>query len=488
MNIIWWIRRDLRLADNAALAAALENLTIERGVLIPVFIIDPILIQSMYTGAERLDFMFAGLRLLAADLTSRGSRLLIREGNPLEELGRLLVETDSVRIFAEADHSPYARRRDGFIAERLPLSLVGSPLVFPPDIVLKPDRTPYTVFTPFSKAWKSLPLPGLPRPTPDALPKLALEELPGCLAQKTDSRGMFRRQMPNEQASFSLFPPGESRAISRLRIFTQGSDAPIYRYQETHDLFDGDHTSRLSPYLRFGMLSARQVAYAAFQAVDTAPDVEARHSAETWLNELIWREFFVNILYYFPHVLRQSFRPELRQIAWENNQLYFDAWRVGRTGYPVVDAAMRQLIDTGWMHNRARMIAASFLVKDLLIDWRWGERWFMQHLLDGDPAANNGGWQWIAGTGTDAVPYFRVFNPITQGLKFDPQGAYVRRWVPELAHVPDEYIHEPWRMSGDIQETSGCLIGTDYPAPIVDHATARQRTLQVYQLARNSAS
>jgi deoxyribodipyrimidine photo-lyase len=223
---------------------------------------------------------------------------------------------------------------------------------------------------------------------------------------------------------------------------------------------------------------------AALEAIAAAPDAEASKGAETWLNELIWREFYVHILYHFPHVLQQSFRTNLRAIPWENDGEAFAAWCEGQTGYPVVDAAMRQLVETGWMHNRARMIVASFLVKDLLIDWRWGEHYFMQQLVDGDSASNNGGWQWTAGTGTDAAPYFRIFNPVLQGKKHDPQGAYVRRWVPALAQVPDRFIHQPWKIPSDVQQKAGCIIGQDYPAPIVDHAWARERTLAAYAQAR----
>jgi deoxyribodipyrimidine photo-lyase len=215
-----------------------------------------------------------------------------------------------------------------------------------------------------------------------------------------------------------------------------------------------------------------------------APDEDALKGVQTWLNELIWREFYVSILYHFTHVLDRSFRPNLRDIRWENDEASFAAWCAGHTGYPIVDAAMRPLVETGWMHNRARMIVASFLVKDLLIDWRWGERTFMQHLIDGDPAANNGGWQWTAGTGTDAAPYFRIFNPVLQGKRHDPQGAYVRRWVTELAGVPNRYIHAPWEMDAETQRASRCVIGRDYPAPIVDHRLARERTLEAYRSAR----
>jgi deoxyribodipyrimidine photo-lyase len=232
-----------------------------------------------------------------------------------------------------------------------------------------------------------------------------------------------------------------------------------------------------------GMISARQAVATAWTAIEAAPDPAAERSAETWLNELIWREFYVHILAHFPHVRRMAFREGLRDVPWRNDRTEFEAWCAGRTGYPVVDAAMRQLVQTGWLHNRARMIVASFLSKDLLIDWRWGERFFMRHLLDGDPAANNGGWQWTAGTGTDAAPYFRVFNPVLQGMKFDPEGAYVRRWVPELAAIPAAHIHAPWMLTAAEQQRSGCVIGRDYPAPIVDHGLARQRALAAYGAA-----
>jgi deoxyribodipyrimidine photo-lyase len=280
------------------------------------------------------------------------------------------------------------------------------------------------------------------------------------------------------------FSPGEAEASRRLSTFVEGDNPPVYGYADGRNRLDVTGTSGLSPYLRFGMISARQAVLAALAAIDAAPHAQARQGAEKWLNELIWREFYVDILYHFPHVRGASFRPAYDEIPWENDETVFLAWCRGRTGYPVVDAAMRRLILTGWMHNRARMIAASFLVKDLLVDWRWGERWFMQHLVDGDPAANNGGWQWTAGTGVDAAPYFRIFNPVTQGQKFDPQGAFVRRWLPELSHVPDRFIHQPWTMPVEEQRKAGCSIGEDYPTPIVDHAWAREQVLSAYAHAR----
>jgi len=242
---------------------------------------------------------------------------------------------------------------------------------------------------------------------------------------------------------------------------------------------DLEATSALSPYIRFGVLSMRTAVAAALLAQARASSEEARESAETWLNELIWREFYIQILHHFPDVSRGPFRGEYAGIQWRNRADEFERWKEGQTGVPVVDAGMRQLRRTGWMHNRARMITASYLVKDLLIDWRWGERWFMQNLLDGDASANNGGWQWTAGTGTDAAPYFRIFNPVLQGKRFDPKGDYVRRWVPELAHLPADAIHAPWERG---------LSGPGYPArPIQDHAAAIRQTRQAYGTARERA-
>lgn len=466
---IWWVRRDLRLTDNQALAAALGH----ADEVIPVFILDPTLLASTYVGSKRMAFLLEGLRRLDSGLRACGSRLILREGDPREELAALRAETGTSVVFAEEDISPYARHRDARVAKDLPLHLVSGLTVHPAGAVLKADGTPFTVFTPFSRAWKALPLPGAREvlAAPDQIP--------------TPS-GLSSQSLPTEPVLSAdvSFSPGESEALRRLRSFVDGDSPPIYDYAEGRNRLDMVGTSGLSPYLRFGMISARQVIVAALAAIDAAPNDPARKGSETWLNELIWREFYIAILYHFPRVRRNSFRPEYDKIRWENDEDAFLAWCEGRTGYPVVDAAMRQLAQTGWMHNRARMIVASFLVKDLLIDWRWGERWFMQHLVDGDPAANNGGWQWTAGTGTDAAPYFRIFNPALQGQKYDPQGTYVRLWVPELAHVPDRFIHRPWTMDLESQREAGCYIGPDYPAPIVDRAWARTRALAAYDQAK----
>jgi deoxyribodipyrimidine photo-lyase len=460
---IWWIRRDLRLADNPALRAALAH----GDQVIPLFILDPYFDRAATAGSKRLAFLYGGLRSLHNDLMARGGRLIVRRGEPLAVLTQLVQETAAGAIFAEADGSPYARRRDAAAAQHLPLTLLEGLTAHPPGAVVKADGTPYTVFTPFSKAWKAFPLRGELAPAPHRVPTptgIASEPIPDT------------PELPGSVP----FPPGETEAWRRLAAFALARQAPIGQYAADRNRMDLTGTSQLSPYLRFGMLSAARAVDAAQQAQREASNETARRGAETWLNELIWREFYLAILYHFPNVLAEAFQAKLRHIPWDNDTDAFAAWCAGRTGYPVVDAAMRQLEQTGWMHNRARMIVASFLVKDLLIDWRWGERWFMQHLVDGDPAANNGGWQWTAGVGTDAAPYFRIFNPVMQGQKFDPQGDYVRLWVPELARVPVRFIHEPWQMPAAEQRTAGCVPGRDYPLPIVDHHAARQRTLTAY--------
>jgi len=465
MTAIWWIRRDLRLTDNLALQSALE---VE--AVIPVFILDPPLLSR--PAPKRQAFLFNGLRALDAALRQRGSYLVVRRGVPLETLRKLLAETSASTIIAEEDYTPYARQRDAKIARELPLQLVIGQVVQHPEFIKKADGAPYTVYTPYSKKWKSM----LPEhmdiiPVPEHIPTPA---------------GIQIESIPDAPVS-DLFPAGEAEASHRLDKFVSEK---IHAYAENRNRMDLDGTSSLSPYIRFGMIGLRQAVHSAQQAISAALNrgtrngsqskgsaggVESRKGAEVWLNELIWREFYIQILYHFPHVGKTSFNPSLANIPWRNDVSEFDAWTQGQTGYPVVDAAMRQLRETGWMHNRARMIVASFLVKDLLINWQWGERWFMENLLDGDPAANNGGWQWTAGTGTDAAPYFRIFNPILQSKKFDPNGNYIRKWVPVLAHLTSDAIHAPWKKN---------ITVPGYPKLIADHRMARERTLEAYKLSK----
>ena len=475
-SAIWWIRRDLRLVDNQALNSALKRAE----NILPLYILNDRLLRSAYVGEKRLSFLFSRLKDLDRNLRMKGSYLILRQGDSLEVLNELIRTYDVGEIYAEPDYSPYAMHRDQRISKQLPINWIGSPVMRPPGTVIKGNGDPYVVYTPFSKVWKSLPTPSLEQKffTPDHIPT----------TESVESLGIPEPIEPNIIESF---PPGEDEALSRLFEFTNTlghenypCDAQIYEYSTSRNRPDLNSTSKLSPYLRFGMLSARQAVAAAYLAIRRAKSNEAIKAAEAWLNELIWREFYVHILYHFPNVRKGNFR--MKEIKWENDDEKFEAWCAGKTGYPVVDAAMRQLKAIGWMHNRTRMIAASFLTKDLLIDWRWGEKWFMQHLVDGDPAANNGGWQWTAGTGTDAAPYFRIFNPISQSKRHDPNGNFIREWVPELRNLPEEYLHEPWQLSDEEQRQCGVVIGRDYPAPIVDHALARERALIVYGEGKSS--
>jgi deoxyribodipyrimidine photo-lyase len=446
MTSIWWIRRDLRLMDNAALHAALEA-----GPVIPVFIMDPAFSR---TSSRRKDFLHEGLHALNRDLRSRNSYLVIRKGHPVDVLKQLVAETSASVIVAEEDFTLYARKRDLEVAHQLPLRLVPGQTVHHPTAVLKADGKPYTVFTPYSKVWKA-----------KLTPNLKLYPAP---AEIKTPVGIKTELLPAFKASPS-FPAGEREALVRLEEFLYSK---IYSYGEDRNRMDLNGTSSLSPYLHFGMLGLRQAAHGALQAIGQ----KRSDGPDAWLNELIWREFYIQILFHFPHVSRASFNPALAHIPWRNDESEFQAWKDGCTGVPIVDAAMRQLKEIGWMHNRARMIVASYLVKDLLIDWRWGEAYFMEQLLDGDQAANNGGWQWVAGTGTDAAPYFRIFNPVLQSKKFDPNGEYIRRWVPELRGVDAKDIHTPWEKGIQVKA---------YPErPIVERD--KERTLQAYIFSKES--
>ncbi len=471
---IWWIRRDVRLSDNQALHAALAS----SQQVVPLFVLDPALLNSAYSSVRRTAFLIGGLQKLNERLESLGSRLIVRRGNPTEIIPALSSELDGAEVFAERDYSPYAAARDGALLKHadLSLTLIEGASVQPVGSVLKDDGTPYTVFTPYSRRWRQKP----PVESHELLP------VPDSLVPPPDLHSEIWPGFP-PQTEHERFPPGEREAELRLTRFVNSSViSPLYDYANLRDRPDLEGTSQLSPYLRFGMISARQAAAAAQTASHNAPDSAAREGATTWLDELIWRDFYMTILAYFPRVRSGNFRTDYDGIAWHNDKAEFNAWCAGQTGYPFIDAAMRQLRHIGWMHNRARMAVASFLVKDLLIDWRWGERWFMQQLLDGDPAVNNGGWQWAAGTGTDAAPYFRIFNPVSQGSKHDPNGDYVRTWVPELRNVSQRFIHEPWKMSPSDQIRAHCELGTHYPYPIVDHKWARKRTLTAYKAARAS--
>ncbi len=464
-TVLHWFRRDLRLTDNTALARAAADG--ER--LLPVFVIDDALLARADTGAPRVAFLLACLRTLADSLAAAGSRLLVLRGAPERELPRLARMLDAVAIHWNKDYEPYARERDARVATALRAVGVASHawkdhVLFEEAEILTAAGTPFTVFGPYARAWSRR------RPAPPS-PRTRLPPAPAA----GDGAALPSPEALGFAATGALPEPGERAARRRLRRFI---DTRLAAYDAARNLLAEAGTSELSPYLRFGVLSIR-TAYAAVAGRSTA-------GARAWRNELAWRDFYCQILFHHPNVEREAFRPALRNLPWSGSAAHFDAWCRGETGYPIVDAAMRQLNASAWMHNRARMIVAAFLTKDLLVDWRRGERYFMQRLVDGDLAANNGGWQWSASTGTDAQPFFRLFNPSTQGERFDRDGAYVRRWVPELARVPVHWIHRPWEMPGVDARGAGVVLGRTYPDRIVRHEEQRPKALALYRRSRGA--
>ncbi len=476
---IHWFRRDLRLRDNPALQAALHA---SGGQVVPLFILDDAILRAPDTGAARVTFLLESLRALDQELCAAGSRLIIRRGKPLDVLQELTKQSNASGLCFNRDYLPAAHTRDTEIEQALGRGGIAvqsyqDAVTFEAGAILTNAGTPYSVYTPYWRKWRTRVAE---KPLADALPTPAFAPVPAAittLAIPSASALGFTTEQP-------LPPAGEQAGLKRLDEWIQ-RDNPlgIGGYRTGREKPALRATSELGPYLRFGCLSPRDCLRAALRAMADSDDA-GQASIDTWLSELAWRDFYYQIVEHYPHVLDGAFKPDYDKLVWQNDEPLFAAWCEGRTGYPIVDAAMRQLKQEAWMHNRARMIVASFLTKDLLIDWRWGERYFMHQLVDGDQASNNGGWQWAAGTGANAQPYFRIFNPTSQGKKFDPQGEYVRRYVPELANVSNRYIHAPWAMPAAEQQRASIQIGRDYPAPIVDHARQREQALAIYRAAR----
>lgn len=459
-----WFRRDLRVADLPTLDAAAR-----RGDVVCAFCIDPVLLGRRHHQAPtRLRFLRAGLEALDRALAERGVRLVVRTGDPAQVIPGLAAEAGADLVVWSADHTPFARARDARVREALAAArLAGQEheddLLAGVDDLPGRDGNGYLVFTPFWKAWSQIPVPAH-APAPD---RLAGPELPSAGLD-----GLPSGDPP--------IPAGPDAARERLVEFIRSGSAD--RYGEERNTLAEDGTSRLSAYLRLGMCTPAQVG----RALGLPGGISSGRAA--FWRQICWREFYRHHMARHPEVARHALRPALRDVTWEGGAADLAAWARGETGYPLVDAAMRQMAAEGWIHNRGRLVVASFLVKDLLVDWRRGETVFMQGLVDGDPANNNGGWQWTAGTGTDAAPYFRVMSPIRQAERFDADGEYVRRWVPELRDVPTRVIHEPWRMDDAEQRAAGCRIGADYPAPRVDHSERRKRVVELYEQARDRAA
>jgi deoxyribodipyrimidine photo-lyase len=447
-----WFRRDLRLGDHPALLAAVDAAGPD-GAVLPVFVFDDRLYGP--SGDPRRRFLHDCLAELDA---SMDGALVRRHGDPTRVLPELAAEVGAVSVHVTADAGPYGRRRDQGVERALgdvPLVRTGSPYAVAPGRVTKRDGTPFQVFTPFARAWRDQ---GWHSPA----------VRPRAVAWQTGV-GSDDAPPPPDLDGVTLPPAGEAAALEAWRRFR---DERLLGYAEGRNTPGVNGTSRLSAYLKYGCIHPRTL------LADLAAEAGSE-AVRRYTDELAWRDFYADVLWHRPDSAREYLKPELQRLGYDSGpdaEELVRAWETGRTGFPIVDAGMRQLLGEAYVHNRVRMIVASFLVKDLHQEWTRGARYFMQHLVDGDLASNNHGWQWVAGTGTDASPYYRVFNPITQGKKFDPDGTYVKRWVPELRDLDPQHVHEPWTAPGGVP--------AGYPQPIVDHAHERQVSLDRYARVR----
>ena len=474
MPAIHWFRRDLRLADNPSLTAACAN----GGEVIPLYILDPAEVANKgpMGGASRW-WLHESLRSLARTCAALGAPLVLRRGQPARVLKSLIEETGADTICWNRCYEPYAIARDKLLKADLTdagvtVQSFNGALLAEPWTIRNGSGEPYKVFTPFWRALArfapfaaSLPAPGVMKPfgKPLASDRLADWHL--------------QPAAPDWAAGLrATWQPGERAAITRLVDFL---DADVADYASARDFIDRKGTSNLAPYLRWGEISPRQVWHAAAMRADADPSRAAGIAA--FQRQLGWREFSAHLLFHWPDLVDHAWKPAYENFPWDNNETHLRAWTKGQTGYSIVDAAMRALWATGAMHNRARMIVASFLVKHLLIDWRKGADWFEDTLVDADLANNRAGWQWVAGSGADAAPYFRIFNPVLQGEKFDPSGTFVRQWVPELAGLDARFIHKPWAAPPAVLAEGGVVLGETYPHPIVTHDQARARALAAYE-------
>ena len=462
-----WFHRDLRDHDHAALSTALAAAQ----EVFCAFVFDTQILDALPSKRDRrVHFIRDSLLELDAALRRRGGGLIVRHGRASDEIPRLASELGVSAVYSNRDYEPAAKQRDAEVTARLAATGIAyhdvkDQAIFDRNEVVTQVGQPFSVFTPYKNAW----LKRLTAADWSAHPcagRLAGSDLGGV-----PSLGEIGFEA-TDLADLGILP-GMSGA---RRLWEDFSDGRIEHYGARRDFPAVKGVSYLSVHLRFGTISVREL-------VRTAVE----RKADTWLSELVWRDFYFMILDHFPRVADHAFKPEYDAIQWAQWPEGYAAWCAGQTGYPLVDAAMRQLNHSGWMHNRLRMVVASFLTKDLGIDWRLGERYFADHLNDFDLSANNGGWQWAASSGCDAQPYFRIFNPVTQSEKFDPDGKFIRRYVPELAGLANRNIHAPWQMSQHEQEALGVIIGSDYPAPIVDHARAREETLARYAVVRKPA-
>ena len=482
MTTLLWFRADLRLADNPALAYALT-----RGEpVVPVFILDDEDAQAWAPGGASRWWLHGSLEALDGDIRKLGGPGLILRRGPAEAvIAALVAETCADTVVWNRRYEPWAVTRDARIkaalrAQGVEARSFNAALLCEPTEFANLQGQPYKVFTPFWKTLRATILPPASIAAPKGLPRLG--RVPDSDPLKSWA---LRPTQPDWAGGLDVrWTPGEAGAQARLDDF---ADSALLAYRERRNLPGASGTSRLSPHLHFGEIGPWQVWRAATTAAAAQTGDPFPAGVETFLSEVAWREFATHLLFHFPTIPTAPLRPEYARFPWRSDPAALTAWQKGLTGYPIVDAGMRELWTTGWMHNRVRMIVASFLIKHLLLDWRDGEAWFWDTLVDADLASNAASWQWVAGSGADAAPYFRIFNPITQGEKFDADGAYVRRWAPELARLPNRLIHAPWTASALELSAARIRLGVDYPHPIVDHAVARARALAALSSLKASA-
>ncbi len=475
--VIVWFRSDLRIGDNLALSTAAQS----GRPVVALFVLDDGNQSALPPGAASRWWLHHSLDTLSASLLTRGLSLVLRRGDPRTALDDVIAATGAGTVLWNRRYAPDQARADQAVKadlrqRGLAVHSFDGALLHEPTALTTKSGEPYRVYSPFWRALTALDEPRLPAPAPE---RIAAFGRP--LATDTLCDWNLLPTKPDWSTGLAeTWTPGEAGAHKRLSDFIASS---LNGYQTQRDLPGMEGTSRLSPHLAFGEITPFAIWQAAIEAeVSSGPD------RTTFLKELVWREFSYHLLFHNRDLKTANFNRGFDAFPWREDTATLRAWQRGQTGYPIVDAGMRQLWQTGWMHNRVRMIVASFLVKHLLTDWRHGERWFWDTLVDADPASNTASWQWVAGSGADAAPYFRVFNPILQGNKFDTQGTYVRRFVPELARLPDQHIHEPWEAPAQVLADAGVRLGTTYPEPIVDHPAARKRALAAYELMRGQAA
>ncbi len=473
-RILFWHRKDLRISDNIGLAAACQ----QSSKIVGVFCFDPNICDRDDIAPARIKYLIGCLEELQANYLQAGSQLLILQGEPSEAIPNLAAKLDVKAVFWNWDVEPYAKERDKQVTEALKQNGIAvanywdSLLHAPGEILTKSNNEPYKVYTPFWKNWlqqqKKQPanklqnVNGLTEEEFKTAKEAGTIDLPSA------------KELGYEWERDLILEPGEKAALKRLEEFC---DRSILEYEMQRNFPAVDGTSRLSAALKFGAIGIRTIWQATINAYDNSQSDETDRSIQTWQQELAWREFYQHCMYFFPELASGPYREQFKDFPWENNEEYFQAWCEGKTGYPIVDAAMRQLNETGWMHNRCRMIVASFLTKDLIIDWKWGEKYFMQKLFDGDLCANNGGWQWSASSGMDPKP-LRIFNPASQANKYDSEAEYIRQWLPELSSIETEYL-----VTGKIPQDECDRCG--YFAPIVDHKQQQQKFKTIYKEQKN---